>query len=69
MNSDADKIWNRAIGKLRRKKGFGPLTPEEAKAAYNSAPYVSLSAARIDEIVKAATSGETVQPHGDGQAG
>jgi hypothetical protein len=57
MNSDADKIWDRAIGKLRRKKGFSPLTPEEAKAAYEAAPAVPLSAARIDEIVKAATGG------------
>jgi HTH-type transcriptional regulator / antitoxin HigA len=56
MNSDADKIWDRAIGKLRRNKGFNPLTPEEAKAAYEAAPSVPLSAARIHEIVKAATS-------------
>lgn len=62
MNSDADKIWDRAIGKLRRKKGFSPLTADEAEAAYVAAPYVQLSTARIDEIVKAATSpgaGET----------
>lgn len=57
MNSDADKTWDRAIGKLRRKKGYSPLTPEEAEAAYEAAPSVPLSAARIDEIVKAATSG------------
>ena len=37
MNSDADKIWNRAIGKLRRQKGYSPLTPEEAEAAYEAA--------------------------------
>ena len=57
MNSDADKTWDRAIGKLRRKKGYSPLTPEEAKAAYEAAPSVPLSAARINEIVKAATGG------------
>src|SRR4029077_19282231 len=57
MNSDADKTWDRAIGKLRREKGFSALTPEEAKAAYESAPSVPLSAARISEIVKAATGG------------
>jgi HTH-type transcriptional regulator / antitoxin HigA len=57
MSSDADKTWDRAIGKLRRKKGYSPLTPEEAKAAYEAAPSVPLSAARIDEIVKAATGG------------
>ncbi len=55
MNSDADKAWERAIGKLRRKKGFSPLTPEEAEAAYEAAPAVPLSAARISDIVKFAT--------------
>jgi Zn-dependent peptidase ImmA (M78 family) len=55
MNSDADKSWERAIGKLRKKKGYGPLTPEEAEAAYEAAPAVPLSAARIGEIVKFAT--------------
>jgi len=55
MNSDADKAWERAIGKLRRKKGFSPLSPEEAKAAYEAAPAVPLTAARISDIVKFAT--------------
>lgn len=63
MNSDADKAWDRAIGKLRRKKGFTPLTPEEAEAAYEAAPTVPLSAARIGEIVKFATGAqELVKP-------
>jgi hypothetical protein len=52
MNSDADKTWDRAIGKLRRKKGYSLLTPEEAEAAYKSAPSIPLSAARIKEIVE-----------------
>ncbi len=55
MNSDADKNLKRAIGKLRRKKGYGPLTPQEAEAAYEAAPAVPLSATRISEIVKFAT--------------
>ena len=55
MNSDADNTWDRAIRKLRRKQGFSPLTPEEAEAAYEAAPAVPLSAARISEIVKFAT--------------
>jgi hypothetical protein len=59
MNSDADKNLSRALGKLRKKKGFAPLTPQEAAAAYEAAPEVPLSAARISEIVKAATSGQT----------
>jgi hypothetical protein len=58
MNSDADKSWDRAIGKLRRKKGFDPLTPEQAQAAYDAAPAVPLSAARISEIAKFATGAE-----------
>jgi hypothetical protein len=66
MSSDADKTWDRAIGKLRRKKGYSPLTPEEAAAAYEAAPPAPLSASRIDEIVKAATGGArapvTAQP-------
>ena len=57
MNSDADKTWDRAIGRLRKKKGYSPLTPKEAEAAYEAAPSVPLSAARIHEIVKAATGG------------
>jgi HTH-type transcriptional regulator / antitoxin HigA len=57
MNSDADKIWDRAIEKLRRKRGFSPLTPKEAEAAYEAAPSVPLSATRISEIVEAATGG------------
>lgn len=57
MNSDADKIWDRVIGRLRRKKGFSPLTLEQAEVAYEAAQSVPLSAARINEIVKAATGG------------
>lgn len=55
MNSDADQVWEAAIGKLRRKKGYGPLTPEESESAYEAAPAVPLSTARINEIVKFAT--------------
>ena len=55
MNSDADKFWDRAIGELRRKNGFSPLTPEEAETAYGAAPSVPLSAGRIEAIVRAAT--------------
>lgn len=57
MNSDADKIIDRAIGNLRSQKGFSPLTPKEAEAAYEAAPAIPLSTARIDEIVRFATSG------------
>jgi HTH-type transcriptional regulator/antitoxin HigA len=60
MNLDADKAWERAIGKLRRKKGFSPLRTEEAEAAYDVAPAVPISAARISEIVKFVTDAQGI---------
>ena len=59
MSSEADRIWDECAGRLRKKKGFCPLTPEEAAAAFNAAPIVPLSEDRIDSIVRAAISGET----------
>jgi len=59
MNSEADRFWDEIAGKLGKKKGFCPLTPEEAEAAYNAAPDVPLSEDRIASIVRAATTGET----------
>ena len=41
-----------AIDKLRIKKGFKPLTPEEAKLAYDIAIPVTLPKERIREIVE-----------------
>ena len=58
MNSDADKLWDDLAGKLRKKQGFCPLTPEEAEAAFNDAPAEPLSADRINSIVESATSRE-----------
>lgn len=53
MNSDADNVWDSAVGRLRREKGYGPLTPEEAEAAYDEAPAAPLSPGRVEEIVRA----------------
>lgn len=51
--------WEREMWEaLRKKKGFGPLTPEEAEAAYNVAPDIPLSEDQINSIVRAATSGK-----------
>jgi len=51
-----DCMFEQAFNELRRQQGLAPLTPEEAAAAYEAAPSVPLSPARITEIVKAATS-------------
>jgi hypothetical protein len=59
MSSEDDKFWDQYAGKLRKKKGFCPLTPEEAAAAFKAAPDVPLSEDRIDSIVRAATSSGT----------
>lgn len=56
MSSDADRFWETVAGKLRKKKGFCPLTAEEAEAAFDKAPSVPLSKEQIASILKAATS-------------
>ena len=35
MSPDADSFWKNVAGKLRKKKGFCPPTPEEADEAVN----------------------------------
>lgn len=56
MSSDADRLWENLAGKLRKKQGFCPLTPEEAAAAYRDAPEEEISEERVQEIVESATS-------------
>jgi hypothetical protein len=58
MSSDDDKFWNELAGKLRKTKGLGPLTPEEAEAAFDDAPPALSSMDQIDSIVEMVTSGE-----------
>ena len=58
MSFDADKFWENVAGKLRKKKGLCPLTPEDAEKAYNEAPEVPLSPELINSMVESITSGE-----------
>jgi hypothetical protein len=58
MSSDADKFWEDVAGKLRKKKGLCPLTPEEAERAYNEAPEIPLSPELINSMVESITSGK-----------
>lgn len=60
MSSDADRFWEDLAGKLRKKKGLCPLTPEEAEKAYDEAPEVPLSPELIESMVEAITSGEAL---------
>ncbi len=58
MSSDADKYWHDIAGKLRKKKGLSPLTPQEAEAAFDAAPEIPLSDDHIRSIVESVKSGE-----------
>lgn len=58
MSSDADKYWHEIAGKLRKKKGLGPLTPSEAEAAFDAAPEIPLSDDQIQSITDSVSSGE-----------
>ncbi len=55
MSSDDDIFLDRVVGKLRKKKGFCPPTPEEAEAAYDEAPSIPMSEDELDALVAAAT--------------
>jgi formylglycine-generating enzyme required for sulfatase activity len=65
MSSDADKHWDEVAGELRRLKGLGPLTAEEAEAEFDAAPEVPLSDEQIRSIVDLVTSG-ALPPSGPG---
>jgi hypothetical protein len=65
MSADADRVWDLLAGKLRKQKGLCPPTPEEAERAYRKAPSVPLSRERMDEILKAAISGELPEKEPD----
>jgi hypothetical protein len=58
MSSDADRFWEDLAGKLRKRKGLCPLTPEEAEQAYAEAPEVPLSPDLIESMVESIVSGE-----------
>jgi len=59
MNNDAEKRAERMIHKLRKLKGFCPMTPEEADAAYDAAPSDEISDDEIQSLVEFVTSGGT----------
>jgi hypothetical protein len=62
MSSDADRFWEDLAGKLRKKKGLCPLTPEEAEQAYAEAPEVPLSPDLIESMVESIVAGEDPPP-------
>lgn len=57
MSHDAEKRAEEMLHKLRKLKGFCPMTPEEADAAYDAAPADPISDEDIDSIVEFVTSG------------
>ncbi len=62
-----EQYWNERAEKLRRLKGFCPLTPAEAEEALKKAKRLGPSEEEIDLIVDAVTRGEL--PEVDDQPG
>jgi hypothetical protein len=58
MSHDPDKRLDEMLAKLRKVKGLGPMTPEEADAAFDAAPAAPLSQDQIRSVVDSVTSGE-----------
>ncbi len=59
MSHDAEKRAEEVIHKLRKLKGFCPMTPAEADAAYDAAPADSISDEDMDSMIEFATSAGT----------
>jgi hypothetical protein len=57
MSHDAEKRAEGMIHKLRKLKGFCPMTLEEADAAYDAAPAIPISEDDIESMIEFATSG------------
>ena len=57
MSHDAEKRADKVLHKLRKLKGFCPMTPVEADAAYDSAPADAISDDEIDSLIDFVTSG------------
>ena len=57
MSRDAERRADRMLNKLRKLKGFCPMTPEQADAAYDSAPSDAISDDEIDTLIDFVTSG------------
>lgn len=58
MSNSADKRLDELTAKLRKLKGYSPLTPEEAEEAYANAPEEQMSDDEISGIVEQVVSGE-----------
>ena len=65
MNSDADRFWGEIAPQYRKLKGLCPMTYEEADAAFDDAPEISMSDDEVQEIVDAVVRDETA----DGESG
>lgn len=57
MSHDAEKRAEELLHKLRKLKGFCPMTPEEADAAYDAAPADAIPDYEIDSLIDFVTSG------------
>src|SRR4051812_27148285 len=57
MSHDAEKRAEEMLHKLRKLKGFCPMSPEEADAAYEAAPADQISDEEIDSMIDFVTSG------------
>jgi len=58
MSNNPEKRADEALQKLRKLKGYCPLTPEEADAEFDAAPAEPISDIEISSIVESIMSGE-----------
>lgn len=56
-----DQQFDAAMKELARRKGFGPMTDEEAKKAWDEAPEVPMTKERIDEMI------QSLRPYQEGR--
>ena len=59
--SDAERLWNERLQKLRKFKGLRPLTPEEAEKELSKFTHRAASPDEIDAIVEAVVRGELLE--------
>jgi len=57
MSTDDEKRVEQMIHKLRKLKGFCPMTPDEADAAFDAAPSDEIANDEIQSLVEFVTSG------------
>jgi hypothetical protein len=57
MSHDAEKRAEEMLHKLRKLKGFCPMTPGEADAAYNAAPADPISDDEVESLIDFVTLG------------